>query len=358
MAGVEGGALLANDGKPHAGNIHAALHSMFADPELSKKLIEGRYLTGVCQYVAATQAFLERSASGEKADRQTHCVDFAGAKDSVLNATLDYIAVEAGAETLCGQLSPRQQKDVYVRLTVDVTALQERFAVDLQLATLCHPHNNDGYFLHNLANAAAPAVHRFYLRLFGDIADRFRSKALRAGVAANMTLEHVVHMILSALRGIGTSSSVVHTLQLLDMSSDDLVDVTPARTKEVYSMGYLGPVVLPAAARPFSPALPSVVAPAPYSPTTLEGKIKLIGVLAKMSGARAPHTDASASELVARMDSAIAAFKGALPGLHPQATHTRTHTGAHSVKHSVRTQAPTHPHTHARPRTLAVHPAE
>ncbi len=216
LAGVEGGALLGNDGKPHAGNIHAALHSMFSDPELSKKLIEGRrgYLTGACQYVAATQAFLERSAIGEKADQLTHCVDFAGSKDSVLDATLDYIAVEAGVETLCEQLSPRQQKDVYVRLTVDVTALQERFTVDLQLATLCnHPHNSDGYFFHNLANAAAPAVHRFYLRLFGDIADRFESKALRAGVAANMTLEHVVHMILSALRSIGTSSSVVHTLQ-------------------------------------------------------------------------------------------------------------------------------------------------
>ena len=162
-----------------------------------------------------------------------------------------------------------------------------------------------------------------------------------------MTLEHVKHMIHSALCTIGTSSSVVHTLQVFTKGSDDLVDWTPARTKEVVSMGYLGSVVPTAAARPAAPALPSFVAPATYSPTTLAEKIGFIGVLAEMSGARAPHTGASASELVARMDSSIAAVRGALPFAHRQRAHAPTPTQAQTVSNTLYTL----PHTRMLTRT-------
>ena len=77
--------------------------------------------------------------------------------------------------------------------------------------------------------------------------------------------------------------------------------------------------------------------------------VKLVSVTARERGKLSPppHTGVSASELVARMDSSIAAVIGALPFAHRQRAHAPTPTQAQTVSNTLYTL----PHTRMLTRT-------
>jgi hypothetical protein len=224
---------------------------------------------------------------------------------------VDYTAL-ACIPALRVSMSPAELADTDLVLVTSLTTAQKQLALCMPLAAVIPPKPR-AYFARLAADATGEQVQGFLSSTFEDLAKKFDCEALREAIPLVVTEELSAHMTESALNSIGTCRGAVTTAYLWSKKEDrPFFCLTPAFRSELQGFGLPVPDVSTAAPiqhaerRPVPPASPE-----PSPPTTLLAKLEFNATLARLSDVKEPYTAEEASTLVAEMDRAIMAAKGA-----------------------------------------------
>jgi hypothetical protein len=309
---IGGGAFLTADGRLSKSRIYATLHTAQAVREIAKTTADGAHINGgVCFFAKAIKD--DMSAAGEGApNTRTACVEsWEGTAASAIATRVDACAL-ACLPVLRRRMSANELDDTRLVLVTSVTTTKEQLALSIPLADVIPPKPS-AYAPRLAADATGKRVQGFLSSMFAKLADEFDCPALRKAIPLVVTEELSAHVTETALNTNGIGRGVVTTGYLWSAAEGrPFFCLTPEMCTELESFGLAVPHLAPAAPIQGAPRRPGRHAlPEPEEPTTFLEKLIFNRTLAELSGVKEPYTAEEARTLVAEMDGAIQAAKGA-----------------------------------------------